>query len=107
MSTTSTLVPSPEIGVSSESQSSLGASVGGGVAAAVVVVLAVAVLGVSLLLVRRRKYSSKLVLQSKTANGGMANLDNPVYGGECMSECQTLRINMFVIFIHCRCRRKR
>ena len=95
MSTTATLVPSPEIAVSSElpspdiavsteSQSSLGAGIGGGVA--VLLLLLVAVLAVTLLLVWRRKHTSKAVLQPAAADGGMPQLENPVYDGECRSD---------------------
>ena len=79
--------PSPDIGVEAESQSSLGAGIGGGVAAAVLLLLLVAVLGVTLLLVWRRKHTSKAVLQPAAADGGMPQLENPVYNGECRSDC--------------------
>ena len=74
--------PSPDIAVGIESQSSLGAGIGGGVA--VVLLLLVAV---TLLLVWRRKLTSKAVLQPAVADCGMPQLDNPVYDGKCRNDC--------------------
>ena len=74
--------PLGNIDISTGSHSSVGAGVGGAVGAAIALLLLVSVLGVGLLIVWRRRKTSKLVLQPVSANGTVAHMDNPVYGGE-------------------------
>ena len=61
---------------------------GGAVGAAIVLLLAMSVLGVGLLIVWRRRNTSKVVLQPVPVNGTVAHLDNPVYGGKWEGTCK-------------------
>ena len=79
--------PPGNIDISAGSHSSVGAGVGGAVGAAIALLLLVSVLGVGLLIVWRRRNTSKLVLQPNPGNGTVAHLDNPVYGGERECKC--------------------
>ena len=64
-----------------KSHSSVGAGVGGAVGAAVVLLVAMSVLGAGLLILWRRRNTSKLVQQPVPVNGTAAHFDSPVYGG--------------------------
>ena len=70
------------IRISTGSYSSVGAGVGCAVGAIILLLLVLSVLGVGLLVVWRRRNTSKLVLEPVPANGTVAPLDNSVYGGE-------------------------
>ena len=88
----------------SGSQSALTAGVGGATAV-LALALVVCVFGVLLIVWRRRKTSKEAVL----ANGHVDNhLNNPVYDGKCRSGyLYTFCTISSVIFIHCRWCRKR
>jgi ephrin-B len=67
-----------------KSHSSVGAGVGGAVGAAVVLLIAMSVLGAGLLIVWRRRNTSKLVQQPVPVNATAAHFDSPVYGGNAV-----------------------
>ena len=77
-----------------QSQSPLGAGVGAGVGAAVVVSLVLGVLGVCVLVIRRRRKTSKVLLQTVSAES--RHLDNPVYDGKCRSD--VYRFTTYIIY---------
>ena len=74
--------------LSTGSHPSVGAGVGGAVGGAVVLLLAMSVLGAGLLIVWRRRNTSKLVQQPVPVNRTAAHFDNPVYGGKWEGRCK-------------------
>ena len=101
----STTTPAGNIDISTGSHSSVDAGVGGAVGAVIALLLAMSALGVVLLVVWRRRNTSKSVLQSVPADETVAHLDNPVYGRELEDTCKYFtaakNIGLFKPLCHC------
>ena len=68
---------------------------------AVVLLLAMSVLGAGLLIVWRRRNTSKLVQQPVPVNGTAAHFDSPVYGGKWEGGCKHSTAPL-IAFMDCR-----